>query len=92
MAQTEYFSEVSKVIRDVVNNQSLAITADSKLVSDLGLESIDLLDVSSELENTVGREIDFREVAESVSKKTGQTIDMKSLTVNHLIEFLDGAN
>jgi len=92
VTQTEYLSEVSKVIRDVVNNQSLVVNADSKLVADLGLESIDLLDVSSELENTVGREIDFREVAESASKKTGQTIDMKGLTVNHLIEFLNGAN
>jgi acyl carrier protein len=76
----------------VVNNPSLVITSDSKLVGDLGLESIDLLDVSSELENTVGREIDFREVAEAASKKSGQRIDMKGLTVSHLIEFLGEAH
>lgn len=92
MSQTELLSEISKVIRDVVNNPSLTVTADSKLVGDLGLESIDLLDVSSELENTVGREIDFREVAETMSKSTGQTVDMKGLTVNHVIQFLNQAN
>lgn len=77
-----------KVIKEVVNNKNLVVKAESLLVNDLGLESIDLLDISSELENTLGWELDFREVAEGVAQKTGQRADMKSLKVQDLLDFV----
>lgn len=86
--QNETLSLLAKVIREVVNNPSLVITENSRLVSDLGLESIDFLDISSELENVVGREIDFREVAEFATTRTGQPIDMKQLAVRHVVDYL----
>jgi acyl carrier protein len=88
MSQTELLQTVEKTIRDVVNNQSLTVKAESRLVQDLGLESIDLLDVSSELENALGWELDFREVAEQAAKGTGTQVDMKNLRVQDLLDYI----
>ncbi len=90
MSQTEILTEVSKAIKDVLNNQSLSVTLDSKLMNDLGLESIDLLDVSSELEGALGLEIDFKEVAEFVKANSGNSVsDMKSVKVQDLVQFIE---
>ncbi len=88
MQNTEMLTTIEKAIRDVVNNQSLAVKADSKLIDDLGLESIDLLDVSSELENALGKEFDFKEVAEYVSKKSGKPAEMKSMKVQDMMDYM----
>lgn len=85
---TELLQSIEKAIRDVVNNQSLVVKTESRLISDLGLESIDLLDVSSELENTIGQELDFKEVAEYISKKSGKPADMKGMRVQDLIDYI----
>ena len=84
----EVLTIIETVIRNVVNNQTLAVKADSRLVEDLGLESIDLLDVSSELENSIGRELDFREVAEFAKAKSGRPADLKSIRVSDMIEYI----
>lgn len=85
---SELLSNIEEVIRSVVNNQSLVVKPESRLISDLGLESIDLLDISSELENTIGHELDFKEVAEFISKKSGKPADMKSMRVQDLMDFI----
>ncbi len=84
----ELLQNIEKAIRDVVNNQTLAVKAESTLTSDLGLESIDLLDVSSELENTLGKEIDFKSVAQYSSQKNGKAVDMKSMRVQDLMDYI----
>jgi|GEM_PF-1192212 len=88
MEQTELLNTIQKTIRDVVNNQNLEVRAESLLVGDLGLESIDFLDVSSELENALGWELDFRQVAEKASAGGTKQVDMKSLRVQDLIDFI----
>lgn len=88
-AQTELLQNIEKAIRDVLNNPTLNIGLESKLVDDLGLESIDMLDVSSELENSIGRELDFKEVAEFVKNKNGAQANIKSVSVKDLIDFIE---
>mgnify|MGYP001367781513 CR=1 FL=1 len=88
MQETEVLAVIESAIRNVVNNQNLQVKADSRLVEDLGLESIDLLDVSSELENSIGKEIDFREVAEFAKAKSGRPADLKSLKVQDMIDYI----
>lgn len=88
MSSAELLGSIRDIIRGVVNNQNLEVKAESQLVADLGLESIDLLDLSSELENTIGQELDFKEVAEYISQKTGKPADMKSMRVQDMIEFI----
>lgn len=43
------------------------VTKDSHLVDDLGVESIDFLDISSELEKAIDIEVDFTDLASSKS-------------------------
>ncbi len=86
--QAELLTTVQKVIRDVLNNQNLQVKPESKLMDDLGLESIDLLDISSELENSIGIELDFKEVAQFAKSKNGGVADFKKVTVNDLIQYI----
>jgi acyl carrier protein len=66
------------------------VKLESRLINDLGLESIDLLDVSSELEGLIGLEIDFKEVAEFVKAQAGNSVsDMKGVKVLDLISFIE---
>ena len=89
MSQETLFNSLKDSIRDVVNNQKLDITPSSKLITDLGLESIDFLDLSSEIENTIGFELDFKEVVEFLKQSTGGAADIKTVTVQNLIEFIE---
>jgi acyl carrier protein len=88
MEQSEILTTIETAIRNVVNNQNLTVKVDSRLVEDLGLESIDLLDLSSELENSIGKELDFREVAEYATPKSGGPADLKSIKVSDIIEYI----
>jgi acyl carrier protein len=92
MSNTELLSTIQEVIRSVLNNQAVIVTAEKTLINDLGLESIDLLDISSELENSLGWEIDFRDVAEFTSKASGKPMDTKSISVQNLMDFINTKN
>lgn len=89
MSQETLLNSIKDSIRDVVNNQKLTIEPASKLIADLGLESIDFLDLSSEIENTVGFELDFKEVVEYLKTSTGNAADLKTVTVQNLIDFIE---
>lgn len=88
MTQETIFTSIQESIKDVVNNQKLNIETTSKLIGDLGLESIDFLDLSSEIENTIGFELDFKEVVEYLKQTDGGVADIKSVTVQNLIDFI----
>ncbi len=88
MSNDELLKSIETAIRSVINNQTLVVKMESRLIDDLGLESIDLLDVSSELENTIGQELDFKEVVEYTSQKNGKPADMKSLRIQDLIAYI----
>lgn len=88
MSQETIFNSIKDSIKDVVNNQKLVVEPTSKLIGDLGLESIDFLDLSSEIENTIGFELDFKEVVEHL-KQTGGAADIKAVTVQNLIDFIE---
>lgn len=89
MSQEVLFNSIKDAIRDVVNNQKLNIEMESLLISDLGLESIDFLDLSSEIENTIGFELDFKEVVEHLKQSSAGIADIKGLSVKHLIDFIE---
>ena len=88
MEKAEVFESVGKIIKEVVNNPSLKVEPSSLLIADLGLESIDFLDVSSELENVIGKEVDFKTVAEHVGKLAGKPADIKAVRVQDLVDFI----
>lgn len=88
MSQAVLLNSIKEAIKDVVNNQKLNIELTSKLIDDLGLESIDFLDLSSEIENTIGLELDFKEVVEYLKQSSGGATDIKSVTVQNLVDFI----
>ena len=88
MQQQELMDTIQNVIRDILNNQSIVIEGENRFMDDLGLESIDLLDLSSELENSIGKELDFKRLAESV-KTSNSPADLKNITVNNLIQYIE---
>lgn len=87
MSQQELMDTIQTVIRDILNNQTIVIEGESRFMDDLGLESIDLLDLSSELENSIGKELDFKDLAEFAKNGNGPA-DLKNITVNHLIQYI----
>ncbi|MGZ3744898.1 MAG: acyl carrier protein [Pseudobdellovibrionaceae bacterium] len=89
MSQADLLNSIKDAIKDVVNNQKLNIELNSKLIDDLGLESIDFLDLSSEIENTIGFELDFKEVVEFLKQSAGNATDIKAVTVKNLIDFIE---
>ncbi|MEI8025906.1 MAG: phosphopantetheine-binding protein [Pseudomonadota bacterium] len=62
-SQTEILAAVQKSIATVLNRDVSEIGVDANLVDDLGAESIDFLDISSELEKMINVEINFNDIA-----------------------------
>ena len=90
MEKAQIQEHVEGAIRTVLNNPTLEIKPESKLIDDLGIESIDLLDISSELEKSVGRELDFKEIAEKAASAPAAEAaqSAKALRVVDLVNFL----
>ena len=86
MTREEIQTQVETAIKTVLNNPSLDVNPEAKLINDLGIESIDLLDISSELEKSVGRELDFKELAKQAS--TAGTATAGNLRVMDLVNYL----
>jgi len=86
MNEQVLFSNVEESIRLVLNTEAGEITPESKLVADLGAESIDFLDISCELEKFVDRELDFKEVMTDLRVKQGE--EVKDLTVQNIVDYL----
>lgn len=86
MTEQEVLGHVDKAIKTVLNNPSLQVTPEAKLIDDLGIESIDLLDISSELEKSVGRELDFKELTQKASQNQGRSA--RDLSVGDLVSYL----
>jgi acyl carrier protein len=78
-SQTEILAAVQKSVATVLNRDASEITLESNLVDDLGAESIDFLDISSELEKMIHVEINFNDIAGGKSS---------NLTVKRIVDHL----
>jgi acyl carrier protein len=86
MSEEQLLATFQSAIRDVLNNPKLTVTAENSLFEDLGLESIDLLDLSSDLEKTLGRELDFKGIFKAVTAKKG--ISTQEVSVGDVVQYL----
>ena len=84
----EILKTFEAAVRDVLNNPKLEVKPENTLFDDLGLESIDLLDLSCDLEKTLGHEIDFKEVFKKVSLT--QSVKPNEVNVGQVVEVLAG--
>ncbi|MFP4144952.1 MAG: acyl carrier protein [Phycisphaeraceae bacterium] len=62
MTQDEVFEKVQEVLEDALGVDEDEVTADAKLVEDLGAESIDFLDIVFRLEKAFGIKIEQSEL------------------------------
>jgi acyl carrier protein len=91
-SKDELFLHIQKAVRDVLNNPQIEINKDSLLADDLGLESIDFLDMSCELENSLGIEVDFKNIYTKINNSQKLNTSPKEITVQNLIDFLSTQN
>lgn len=87
MTREEIQSKVSEAVGTVLNRKAAEINGDSMIVKDLGAESIDFLDISFEIENGLGREVDFKQIIKSLQQKSGDT-NRNDLTINEVVDHL----
>jgi len=82
----ELFDQVVYAISEVLNTDDGEITPESMLQTDLGAESIDMLDISFEIENTTEVELNFQEVVDYIESKKRQKI--KDLSVSDVVDYV----
>ena len=86
MTDMELFTQVEGAVKEVLNTKDGDIKPESFFRADLGAESIDLLDISFELEKRTGKELDFREVVQFVNEKRGTEIS--DLAIQDIVDYL----
>jgi acyl carrier protein len=79
-SENEILAVVQKSISTVLNRDVSEISQDSNLVDDLGAESIDFLDITSEIEKVLNIEINFNDIAGG--KSTNLTVKK---IVDHIV-------
>lgn len=86
MTNEELFSHVETAIRRVMRLKDEPILPSTTLIAGLGVESIDFLDLSCELEKITDEELDFREIIAELRAKTGQ--EVVDVSVENIVDFL----
>ena len=84
--EQEIVGYVQSSVATVLNVNKDKITPASTIIKDLGAESIDLLDISCELEKHIGVELDFREVMKHVEKN--KRSEVSDLTIQDVVDFV----
>lgn len=86
MQEQEILSKVEAAVANVLNTKAGEVNAGSKFREDLGAESIDMIDISFEIEKQTGKELDFKEVLEFLKKSKGE--EVKDITVGDLVTYI----
>ncbi len=84
--ETELFTAVQDSICTVLDIDSGEVKADSKIVADLGAESIDFLDISCELEKAIDFELDFKDIFKE--RKAGGRAAPNDITISEIVAYL----
>lgn len=84
-SKDELLAIVKSALADTLNTKAADLKEETRLVNDLSAESIDFLDIVSELEKEVDYEVDFKALMASSKHKNDVTIGE---IVSHLQEKL----
>jgi acyl carrier protein len=87
--EQEIFSKIETAVSQVLNTKPGEISPTSTFRGDLGAESIDMIDISFEIEKQTGKELDFKEVLEFLKKTKG---DVKDISVGDLVTYIQRAD
>ncbi len=85
-SEQQLFTNIEKAVSQVLNTKAGEITMESKFRGDLGAESIDMIDISFEIEKTTGKELDFKQIVASLQQSQGS--EVKDLKIGDLVTYL----
>jgi acyl carrier protein len=87
--EQELFNQVEEAVRTVLNTEKGEIKMESMFRADLGAESIDMLDISYEIEKRIGVELDPMETFNYLNEKNNTEVtDMSAADLVGYIEYL----
>ncbi|NTU97969.1 MAG: hypothetical protein HGA62_09180 [Chlorobiaceae bacterium] len=86
LTEQELFDKVEDAIRAVLNTEEGQIRRESMFKADLNAESIDYLDISYEIEQRTGIELDFTEALTYLNETKGD--DVMDISVQDLVDFI----
>lgn len=80
-----YLNEVSAAIK-IIRPNSKEVKLDTKIVGDLGFESIDIIDLFFEIQSRTGVEIDLNEIAANIGNFEGRRFE--DIKVSDIVDYL----
>lgn len=84
----EIFVRLSEIIVQALRIHSQRIKAESRILADLGAESLDLLDIRFRIERTFGFKIEQDEIIRALGKDLSIAEIREKLTIRSLIDFI----
>ncbi len=85
LTDTELFDHVRNSIGTALGADSAELTPETRLFGELGVDSVDLLDISYEIERLTGCEL---ELAEMLRQQDGVTQPGRDVTLAQLVDLL----
>jgi acyl carrier protein len=79
--------DVNQALSKLLQGKELKISSEMKLISDYGLESIDILDLLFEIEQTTGISINLSEAFSVQRKDQGQGKQF-DLSIDEIVDYL----
>lgn len=89
MLDLEIEKKVRSCLKKLISEKATSISLDTKLISDLGLESIDIIDLLFELEREFSVGFNLSEVFSLKRKEFGQA-EQFDLSLYDIVEYLRG--
>ncbi|MCG8341974.1 MAG: phosphopantetheine-binding protein [Chlorobiales bacterium] len=86
ISEKELFGKVEEAVRTVLNTDEGEIKKESMFKADLDAESIDYLDISYEIEQRTGVELDFTEALQYITDRKGS--DITDISVQDVLDYM----
>jgi len=86
LSEKELYEKLEEAVRTVLNTEPGEIHKDSMFKADLKAESIDYLDISYEIEQRTGIELDFTEALQYITEKKGN--DITDISVQDMMDYM----
>lgn len=86
LSEKELFEKVEDAVRTVLNTDEGVIRPESMFKADLDAESIDYLDISYEIEQRTGMELDFTEALQYITDRKGD--DITDISVQDILDYM----
>lgn len=86
ISEKELFDKVEEAVRTVLNTDAGEIKRESMFKADLDAESIDYLDISYEIEQRTGMELDFTEALQYITDRKGS--DITDISVQDVLDYM----